>query len=248
MTAPALVQVAELAAGYERSRPAITGVSFSARAGQAVAVLGPNGGGKSTLLGALLGLVPWREGTMRLEGRPAWVPQGDRSQLDFPVSALDVALMGAYVRVPWHRRLGRAERGAARDALDRVGLADLSRAPYGSLSAGQRQRVLIARTLVTDARVLLLDEPLTGLDRAAGQRVLELVDELRAEGRVLLVATHDLAQATRLDSVLCLNGRQVAFGPPEATLTAAVVEATYGHEVVVLGDDGRSVVIPHQGP
>ena len=162
-------------------------------------MLGPNGGGKTTLFRALLGELPVRRGTVELAGRPAYVPQTDRTRLDFPVSALDVALMGAYGRTPWWRRARpRADRAAARAALDRVGLADRARTRFGALSGGQRQRVLIARALLQDAPVLLLDEPLSGVDAVSAARIEAVFGELRAEGRALLVATHDVEQARAL--------------------------------------------------
>ena len=142
------------------------------------------------------------------------MPQTERARLDFPVSALDVALMGAYGRTPWFRRLARADRAAARAALARVGLEAEADERFGALSGGQRQRVLIARALVQDAPVLLLDEPLSGVDAPSAARIEALFEELRGEGRVLLVATHDARQARAWQRVLCLNRAQVAFGAP----------------------------------
>jgi ABC-type Mn2+/Zn2+ transport system ATPase subunit len=153
--------------------------------------------------------------------RCAVVPQSDRSRLDFPVSALDVALMGSVSRLPWWRRPGRAERAAARAALERVGLADQAAATFGALSGGQRQRVLVARALVQDAPLLALDEPFSGVDARSGEVLLALVDELAAEGRTLIVATHDADQARRWDLVLRAEGGQVAFGTAEEVLDVA---------------------------
>src|SRR6185503_6623280 len=137
--------------------------TFEVAGGAVAAVLGPNGGGKTTLFRALLGELPYRTGDVTLAGRPAYVPQTESARLDFPVSAHDVALMGAYGRTPWFRRVARADRARADAALERVGLADRAHARFGTLSGGQRQRVLIARALVQDAPVLLLDEPLSGV-------------------------------------------------------------------------------------
>src|SRR5207302_10825074 len=120
--------------------------------------------------------------------------------------------------VPWRRPVGGAVRRAAVAALARVGLSGLADAPFGELSGGQRQRVLVARALVQDAPVLLLDEPFSGVDQASEELLERLLDELAREGRGLLVATHDLEQARRFDRVLCLNRRQIAFGPPAPTL------------------------------
>jgi ABC-type Mn2+/Zn2+ transport system ATPase subunit len=239
------IVVAGLGGGYAAGADVLAGVEFALAGGRIAAVLGPNGGGKTTLFRALLGELAVRHGTVALAGRPAYVPQTDRTRLDFPVSALDVALMGAYGRTPWFRRVARADRAAARTALERVGLADRSRTRFGALSGGQRQRVLIARALVQDAPVLLLDEPLSGVDAASATRIEAVFADLRAEGRTLLVATHDVEQARRWDAVLCLNRRQVAFGPPEQVLTPEALQATYGAELVVLGGGRRAVTVDH---
>jgi len=236
-----LVRAHDLAGGYAPGRDALEGVSFVLEAGQVAGVLGPNGGGKTTLFRALLGELPRRRGMVELAGRPAYVPQTDHARLDFPVNALDVALMGAYHRTPFYRRLGSAERATAEAALERVGLADRARARFGTLSGGQRQRVLIARALVQRADVLLLDEPLSGVDAPSAARIESLLAELAGEGRALLVATHDVSQAQRFDRVLCLHTRQLAFGPPADVLTPACLQQTYGAELVVL-EGGRAAV------
>ena len=246
MSAP-LVEAHGLAAGYG-GRPVISGVEFSAAPGESVGVLGPNGGGKTTLFRALLGELPALHGRAVLRGRTAYVAQTERTRLDFPVSALEVALMGALARGPWWRPPGRSDRRAAAAALERVGLAPHADARFGELSGGQRQRVLLARALVQDAAILLLDEPLAGVDRASADRIAALFDELKADGRALLVSTHDIEGARSFDRVLCINRSQVAFGTPGACLGRAQLEATYGSEIVVLEDDGgttRAIAVQH---
>jgi ABC-type Mn2+/Zn2+ transport system ATPase subunit len=240
-----LIEAHELAAGYD-GRPAISGVSFSLRSGERMALLGPNGGGKTTLLRALLGELAPLSGELDVRARCATVPQTERSQLDYPVSALDVASMGALSRLPWWRRPGRRERASALAALRRVDLDDRAGETFGELSGGQRQRVLIARSLVQEAQVLLLDEPFSGLDRPSSERLEALIGELSGEGRALMIATHDLEQAHRSDSVLCLNRSQIAAGPPEQALTLEVLEATYGGTIVELpGSEHRAILPPH---
>jgi manganese/iron transport system ATP-binding protein/manganese/zinc/iron transport system ATP- binding protein len=198
-------------------------------------VLGPNGGGKTTLFRVLIGELMPLSGSASVSGRPAYVAQTERTRLDFPVSALDVALMGALAHGRWWMPPGRAQRAAAHAALDRVGLSEHAGDPFGELSGGQRQRALLARALVQDARVLLLDEPLAGVDPASAQLIDALFAELKAEGRTLLVSGHDVERARGYDLVLCLNGRQVAFGPPARTLDIDTIQATYGRELIVVG-------------
>jgi len=240
-----LVAVDGLDAGYSPERAAITGLSFAIPAGRTVAILGPNGGGKTTLFRALLGEAPHRTGTVELGGTIAYVPQTERSRLDFPVSALDVVLMGTYARVPWYRPLGRAERETAGAALGRVGLEGEAGTRFGELSGGQRQRVLIARALAQQSKVMLLDEPLSGVDRPSGERILAVLDELRDEGLAILVSTHDIEQARGFDLVLCINREGIAFGPPAEALSADVLQRTYGGELIVLPDGERAVVVQH---
>jgi manganese/iron transport system ATP-binding protein/manganese/zinc/iron transport system ATP- binding protein len=242
---PAIL-VDQLAVGYGGA-PVLRDVSFAVEGARSVAVLGPNGGGKTTLFRALTAELAPSDGRVALVGRPAYVAQTERTRLDFPVSAVDVALMGSLARGRWWLPATRAERAAARAALERVGLSERTDVRFGALSGGQRQRVLLARALVQDAPVLLLDEPLAGVDPASAERIGELFDELRAEGRTLLVATHDVESARRFDLVLCLNGRQVAYGSPDAVLDRDTLQATYGHELIVLDGDGgtQAVCVQH---
>jgi manganese/iron transport system ATP-binding protein/manganese/zinc/iron transport system ATP- binding protein len=240
------VTVHGLAAGYG-GEPVLREVSFSAPAGAGVCVLGPNGGGKTTLFRVLTGELRPLAGSCEVDGRPAYVAQTERTRLDFPVSALDVALMGSLAHGRWWLPARREDRDAAAAALERVGLGAEARTRFGELSGGQRQRVLLARALTQDAPVLLLDEPLAGVDPASAELIDALFEELRGEGRTLLVSTHDVESARGFDLVLCLNRTQVAFGPPESALDRRSLEATYGSELIVIEDEGplRAVTVQH---
>lgn len=245
MSSEALIEASGLAVSYG-GPPAVTDVSFRLRAGERLALLGPNGGGKTTILRAVLGELRPLAGTLRVDASCGSVPQTERSRLDYPVSALEVATMGALSRLPWWRRPGRDDRRRARTALGRVGLEDLAAETFGELSGGQRQRVLIARALVQDARVLLMDEPFTGLDRPAADRLEVLIANLAAEGHAIVMATHDLEQAQSWDSVLCVNRRQIAIGAPQQTLDREVLEATYGGAIVEIPGGGGRAILPPQ--
>jgi ABC-type Mn2+/Zn2+ transport system ATPase subunit len=222
-------------------------VGFSLPAASSLCVLGPNGGGKTTLFRVLTGELAPQAGRVEVQGRPAYVAQTERTRLDFPVSALDVALMGTLPGGRWWLPPRREERVAAQAALARVGLGDEAGERFGELSGGQRQRVLLARALVQDAPVMLLDEPLTGVDPVSAELIAALYGELKEEGRTLLVSTHDVESARGFDLVLCLNRRQIAFGPPQAALRRDALEQTYGREMIVLegAEPARAITVQH---
>ncbi|HEX6674000.1 MAG TPA: metal ABC transporter ATP-binding protein [Actinomycetes bacterium] len=240
------------ALAYDRE-PVVEDVDGSVERGQAVALIGPNGAGKSTLIKAVLGLVPVVRGSITVLGRApraarrevAYVPQADTLDAEFPVSALQVVLMGRYPRVGWVRRPGRADRAAARDALDAVGLAGQAGARFGTLSGGQRQRVLLARAIAQEPRLLLLDEPTNGVDAVSQQLLLLALQRMRADGAAVVVATHDLGLAhLACDDVCLLNHHQVGFGPVDETLTPELLRAAYGGQAIELGGQGVIVARP----
>jgi manganese/iron transport system ATP-binding protein len=229
-------------------RVALDAVDLTAGPGVLVGVLGPNGAGKTTLLRALLGAVP-HAGRVELAGRTAYVPQVSEAMTSFPVDALGVVLMGRYPRLGWARRPRAADRAAALGLLEHVGLGDRARTPFGALSGGQRQRTLVARALAQEGDVLLLDEPLTGIDTPSQDVILAVLREQAVLGRTVLMTTHDLAQAARTcDELVLLDGGLVAHGPPAEVFRADVLRRAYGSELLLL--DGATALVddPHCGP
>jgi manganese/iron transport system ATP-binding protein len=222
---------------------AVEDVSFVVAPGDFVTVVGPNGAGKSTMFAAMLGLLPIAHGRVKYGGTYGYVPQQQPGQLDFPVSALDVVLMGAYRRLRPFRPLPRSVRREAVEALERVSLGERARKRFGALSGGQRQRVLLARALLEGGEILLLDEVLAGVDAASEATILEVLTAERRDGRAVVMATHDLHLA-RVEStaVLLLHRNQFAFGPPGQALAPEVLRRAYGSRLIVLDDDGTHAI------
>jgi manganese/iron transport system ATP-binding protein len=245
------LEVCDLAADYN-ARPALTDVSFAIRPGQMVGVIGPNGAGKTTLFRAILGLIPVRQGRILLHEKDAharrammgYLPQLDDIQRTFPVSVSDVVMMGRYPRVGWARRPRPEDVTAVQQALKRVDLLDYAGSQIGKLSGGQLQRALLARVLAQDPHLLLLDEPVSGVDPSTQHAIFGVLEELRNAGKTVVVATHDLScVAERFDQVLCLNRRLVAYGPPAEVFRDDVLEATYGSHLMIVKVGDRHVVV-----
>jgi manganese/zinc/iron transport system ATP- binding protein len=247
-----------VSAGYDAG-VVLHDVDLAIPRGTLVGVIGPNGSGKSTLLKAILGLAPVTTGMVLLDGNPvsgqrekvAYVPQREAVDWSFPVSAEQVVMMGRYPRVGWLRLAGAKDATAVRDALERVALADLGPTQIGALSGGQQQRVFLARALVQEASVLLLDEPMTGVDQTTEQLIVGLLKELRDGGATILQATHDLESAAEISDELCfVNRRVVAYGPPAETFTPSILHETFGGELLIVqaGDHSHVHGGGHHGP
>ncbi|MCC5947512.1 MAG: metal ABC transporter ATP-binding protein [Nitriliruptoraceae bacterium] len=251
LTAPALA-LRGLAAGYGGAR-ILHGLDLQVDRGELVGLVGPSGSGKTTVLRAILARADRHAGTVEVFGRaverrvPArvgYVPQLGSVDLDFPLTVLQVVLLGESERGrsrPWFTR---AERRRALEVLDELGLAELSSRSLRALSGGQLQRTFLARALVRDARLLLLDEPTSGVDLATRRDVLATVSALHQRGLTVVLTTHDLNMvAAHLPRTVCLNGRITADGPPAQVLTPQVLQATYGAPMRVIHDRGRVVVV-----
>jgi manganese/zinc/iron transport system ATP- binding protein len=233
------VEVEDLTVAY-RAKPVLWDVDVAFRPGRLTAIVGPNGAGKTTLIKSILGLVPTASGRALIHGRPyremrhrvAYVPQRGTVDWDFPTSAADVVTMGTYGRLGWLRRPGGPERSEARNALEQVGMLDLAGRQISQLSGGQQQRVFLARALVQQADVYLMDEPFAGVDATTEEAILTLLRRLRSEGRSVIVVHHDLATVRDyFDDLVLLNVRVLAVGTMADTFTQANLERAYGGRV-----------------
>jgi len=230
-----ILEVSDVTVRYN-SRLALEGVSFRLIRGERVAVVGPNGAGKSTLFKVITGVLHPTTGEVRVCGHKpgghiciAYLPQ--RSQVDwaFPVSVADVVMMGRIGRLGLLRHPGARDWEYVHQCLEVVGLADLANRQIGELSGGQQQRMFIARALAQEAELMLMDEPLTGLDVTSQEDIFRILEELRQRGVTVMVATHDLnLAAERFDRVMLLNGRLLGLGRPDEVFTTERLQAAYG--------------------
>ncbi|MER3449004.1 MAG: manganese ABC transporter ATP-binding protein [Chloroflexota bacterium] len=236
------VEVADLTVAY-RDRPVLWDVDVEVPAGVLMAVVGPNGAGKTTLLKAILGLVRPAAGSVRIFGQPikavrhlvGYVPQHREVDWDFPTNVLDVVMMGRYGHLGWFRRPGPQERAMALAALEQVGMRELADRQISQLSGGQQQRVFLARALVQDAQIYLMDEPFAGVDALTERAILNIMRSLRARGKTVVVVHHDLQTVREyFDWVLLLNVRRVACGPVAEVFTEGNLRQTYGGRAVAL--------------
>ena len=239
--APARLTIDNLSVAYD-GRLAIEDVMWRPTQTGLVAIIGPNGAGKSTLLKAILGLVPAASGSVAVFGRPvdkardhlAYVPQRAAVDWDFPATAVDVVLQGMIRAAGWFWPFTRRHRERARALLDEVGMAAFADRQIGALSGGQQQRVFLARGLARDADILLFDEPLSGVDADSERIILDVFDQLKAQGRLVICVHHDLGTvADRFDDVLVLNRRVIAAGPVAQAFTPATLARAYGVPLAV---------------
>ncbi|MEN4099939.1 MAG: metal ABC transporter ATP-binding protein, partial [Anaerolineaceae bacterium] len=248
------LEVRDLTVVY-REKPALWDVDLAVPPGQLSAIVGPNGAGKSTLIKAVLGLVPRASGQVWFFGqqlaqaraRIGYVPQRGSVDWDFPTSVLDVVMMGQYGRLGWVRRPGDAERKAALAALEKVSMQDFAGRQISQLSGGQQQRIFLARALVQDAQVYLMDEPFQGIDAVTERAIVNLLQELRSAGKTVVVVHHDLQTVPEyFDWVTLLNVRRIASGPVALAFSEQNLRLTYGGRIALFsGMNGQGDKEPH---
>ena len=243
------IQIHDMTIAYHK-KPVLWDVDLDIPEGKLVGIIGPNGAGKSTMIKALMDLVPKASGWAKIYGRPyaetrkliGYVPQRESVDWDFPISALEVVLMGRYGHLGWLRRPGSQDRVLAAQALEKVGMSEFCDRQISQLSGGQQQRVFLARALAQDARVYMMDEPFAGVDAATERAIIDLLVELRTQGKTILVVHHDLQTVTQyFDWVIMLNMRAVASGPTGEVFTDENLQKTYGGRLTVLSDAAQAV-------
>ena len=252
-TAVHALDIRGLWTGYGK-RPALKDITFQVESGEVLGIIGPNGSGKTTLLKSVLGLIrPW-QGEVLVLGKPAktqrklvgYMPQVEQVDWDFPVTVDDVALMGRYARRGPFKRTTKEDREAAGQALQQTGMYELRNNLIGELSGGQRRRALLARALANQPRLLLMDEPMAGLDATAQHQLLDLLDDLRSGGTTVVLSTHDLSCVSAYCSyAACLNRKLIAFGPPSQVLNEEVLSQTFGTHLLMVHLDGQAYAYQH---
>jgi manganese/zinc/iron transport system ATP- binding protein len=239
---PKAIEVTDLTVAYQE-QPVLWDVDLDVPPGVLLAIVGPNGAGKTTLIKAILGLVRPAAGNILIYDKPyeaqrrivGYVPQRGTVDWDFPTNVLDVVMMGRYGALGWVRRPGKQERELAMQALEKVGMEEYTTRQISQLSGGQQQRVFLARALVQDATVYLMDEPFQGVDATTERAIVTLLQELREKGKTVVVVHHDLQTVTDyFDWVMLLNIRRIASGPVDETFTPENLRVAYGGRVAFM--------------
>ena len=246
---PVPLEIHDLTVAYHK-RPVLWGVDVEVPAGQLVGVIGPNGAGKSTLIKAAMGLLPVSSGWVKVFGQPVkdnlrrvgYVPQRESVDWDFPVSVMDVVLMGRYGHLGLFKRPRKEDREVARECLEKVKMLPYADRQISNLSGDQQQRVFLARALAQESDLYFMDEPFAGVDAATEAAIVTILQELKDQGKTLLVVHHDLPTAkTYFDSLLLLNMRVVAFGPTEEVFNYDLLQSTYGGRLTILSEVADAV-------
>lgn len=216
--------------------PVLTGIDLGIKEAKITAIVGPNGAGKTTLLRSMLGLVKPYEGRVLFWDRPfekaindiAYVPQHSTVNWDFPITVMDVVLMGRYQKVGLFKKIGEEHRKIALESLKSMGMEGYANRQISQLSGGQKQRVFIARTLCQGAKILLMDEPLAGVDKVSEHIIMDILKELRDEGRTIVCVHHELSTIEKyFDEVVFINRNLIAAGPVKEVFTQSNIDRTY---------------------
>ena len=243
------LSIRDLTVAYHR-KPVLWNVTLDIPDGKLVGLVGPNGAGKSTLLKAIIGIVPKISGAIQIFGHSysesraivAYVPQRETVDWDFPATALDVVLMGTYGRLGWFRRAGKVERDAAHDALAKMEIEHLAGRQISQLSGGQQQRTFLARALVQNAKLFLMDEPFAAVDAATERAIVTLMKDLQTAGSTIVVVHHDLHTVPEyFDHLVLLNTRLVGAGPTSSVFTERNLQKTYGGKLTLLEEIGEAM-------
>lgn len=249
MTDAPPLEIHDLTVAYHK-KPVLWGIDLVVPRGKLVGIVGPNGAGKSTLIKAAMGLMPISSGWVKVFGEPVkknltrigYVPQRESVDWDFPVSVMDVVLMGRYGHLGLLRRPSKQDRDIARESLDKVKMLPYANRQISNLSGGQQQRVFLARALAQESDLYFMDEPFAGVDAATEAAIVELLHELKARGKTLMVVHHDLPTArSYFDMLLLLNMRVVAFGPTNEVFTHDLLQSTYGGRLTILSEVAEAV-------
>ena len=249
MSEPIALEIHDLTVAYHR-KPVLWDIDVAVPEGRLVGIIGPNGAGKSTLIKAALGLVPLASGQVWFYGKPlrenrhllGYVPQRETIDWDFPVTVMDVVLMGTYGKLGWVRRPGKREKATALECLRAVGMEEFASRQIRQLSGGQQQRVFLARALAQEAKIYFLDEPFVGVDAATEQTIIRLLQQLRQEGKTVFVVHHDLQTVSEyFDWVLLLNMRLIAAGETSVVFTRENLQKAYGGRLTLLAEVAEAV-------
>ena len=243
------LEVRGLTVSYHE-KPVLRHVDVRIDSGELVAVVGPNGAGKSTLLKSILGLIHPTAGEVLVFGEPlsarrldvAYVPQTEGVDWDFPITAGEVVLMGRYGHLRYFGRVSRADRELAEECLATVSMSEFAGRHIRQLSGGQQKRVFLARALAQQAPILLLDEPMAGVDARTEEAIFELMSRFAQEGKTLIVVHHNLEALDNFNSVLLLNQSVVAYGPVATTATTDNLQLTYGGQAQFLDEAERQLL------
>ncbi len=236
------LEIDDLTVAYN-SNPALWDVDLNVPEGVLMAIVGPNGAGKSTLIKAVLDLIPRSAGNVRFFGKPyaqardlvGYVPQRGSVDWDFPTSVIDVVLMGLYGQIGWFRRANKQHRANALHALEQVNIADLADRQISQLSGGQQQRTFLARALVQDAQLYFMDEPFAAVDAVTEKAIVNVMRQLRNQGKTVIVVHHDLQTVEEyFDHVTLLNVEVTAAGPISEVYNEENLRRTYGGNVAII--------------